>query len=115
MVIGVPRETFPGERRVALVPAVIPSLTKAGFQVSIEAGAGSAAGYLDSDYTAKGAQPRRTDAEPRCHGRRGAARYTRLENRSRQRPGLVMFLPALQQRIGRALRPDSGNPQVRQV
>ena len=56
MVIGVPRESFPGERRVALVPAVIPSLTKAGFQVAIEAGAGLAAGYLDTEYTANGAQ-----------------------------------------------------------
>ncbi|MGO4885391.1 MAG: Re/Si-specific NAD(P)(+) transhydrogenase subunit alpha [Bryobacteraceae bacterium] len=56
MVIGVPRETFPGERRVALVPAVIPSLAKAGFQVAVEAGAGMDAGYLDADYTAKGAQ-----------------------------------------------------------
>jgi len=56
MVIGVPRESFPGERRVALVPAVIPSLTKAGFQVLIEAGAGLAAGYLDTEYAAKGAQ-----------------------------------------------------------
>ena len=56
MVIGVPRESFPGERRVALVPAVIPSLTKAGFQLAIEAGAGLAAGYLDADYAAKGAQ-----------------------------------------------------------
>jgi NAD(P) transhydrogenase subunit alpha len=56
MVIGVPRETFPGERRVALAPAVIPSLTKAGFQVAIEAGAGLAAGYLDTEYAAKGAQ-----------------------------------------------------------
>jgi NAD(P) transhydrogenase subunit alpha len=56
MVVGVPRESFPGERRVALVPAVIPSLTKAGFQVAIEAGAGLAAGYLDAEYTSKGAQ-----------------------------------------------------------
>ena len=56
MVIGVPRESFPGERRVALVPAVVPSLTKAGFEVMVEAGAGLSAGYLDSDYTAKGAQ-----------------------------------------------------------
>ena len=56
MVIGVPRESFPGERRVALVPAVVPSLTKAGFQVAIEAGAGLAAGYLDAEYAAKGAQ-----------------------------------------------------------
>ena len=56
MVIGVPRESFPGERRVALVPAVIPTLTKAGFQVAVETGAGVAAGYVDTDYAAKGAQ-----------------------------------------------------------
>jgi NAD(P) transhydrogenase subunit alpha len=54
MIIGVPRESFPGERRVALAPAVIPSLAKAGFEVAIEAGAGFAAGYTDAAYTAKG-------------------------------------------------------------
>ena len=63
MVIGVPRESFPGERRIALVPAVLPSLTKAGFQVSIEAGAGLAAGYLDTEYSAKGAQLAATRAD----------------------------------------------------
>jgi NAD(P) transhydrogenase subunit alpha len=56
MVIGVPRESFPGERRVALVPAVIPSLAKAGLEVAVEAGAGVAAGYPDGDYAAKGAK-----------------------------------------------------------
>jgi NAD(P) transhydrogenase subunit alpha len=56
MIVGVPRETFPGERRVALVPAVIPSLTKAGLEVVVEAGAGAAAGYPDADYSAKGAK-----------------------------------------------------------
>jgi len=56
MIVGVPRETFPGERRVALVPAVIPNLTKAGLEVVVEAGAGAAAGYPDADYTAKGAK-----------------------------------------------------------
>jgi H+-translocating NAD(P) transhydrogenase subunit alpha len=56
MIVGVPRESFPGERRVALVPAVIPSLTKAGLEVVVEAGAGAAAGYPDADYTAKGAK-----------------------------------------------------------
>jgi H+-translocating NAD(P) transhydrogenase subunit alpha len=56
MIIGVPRESFPGERRVALVPGVISSLTKAGFEVVIEAGAGAEAGYPDGDYTAKGAR-----------------------------------------------------------
>src|SRR5271169_991967 len=56
MIIGVPTECFPGERRVALVPSVIPALAKAGFEVMIQAGAGSGAGYLDADYAAKGAK-----------------------------------------------------------
>ncbi|HWF12312.1 MAG TPA: Re/Si-specific NAD(P)(+) transhydrogenase subunit alpha [Candidatus Acidoferrales bacterium] len=56
MIVGVPRETYPGERRVALVPSVIPNLAKAGMEVIVEAGAGAAAGFLDSDYAAKGAK-----------------------------------------------------------
>ena len=56
MIVGVPRESFPGERRVAMVPAAVPSLTKAGLEVAIEAGAGIEAGYLDADYAAKGAK-----------------------------------------------------------
>ncbi len=55
MLVGVPREIFPGERRVALVPAVIPNLKKAGLEVILQAGAGVDAGYPDADYTAKGA------------------------------------------------------------
>ena len=55
MLVGVPREIFPGERRVALVPAVIPNLKKAGLEVVIEAGAGVEAGHPDAEYTAKGA------------------------------------------------------------
>jgi H+-translocating NAD(P) transhydrogenase subunit alpha len=56
MIVGVARESFPGERRVAIVPAVLPSLTKAGLEVVVEAGAGQEAGYLDADYAAKGAK-----------------------------------------------------------
>jgi NAD(P) transhydrogenase subunit alpha len=56
MIVGVPRESYPGERRVALVPAAIPNLTKVGLEVMIEAGAGAAAGYPDADYAAKGAK-----------------------------------------------------------
>src|SRR5258707_2340895 len=56
MIVGVPRESFPGERRVALVPAAIPNLTKAGLEIVVEAGAGAAAGDPDVDYTAKGAK-----------------------------------------------------------
>jgi len=63
MIVGVPRESFPGERRVALVPGAIPNLTKAGLQVVVEAGAGVSAGYPDADYVAKGAKivPSRAD------------------------------------------------------
>ena len=56
MIIGIPKETYPGERRVALVPMVIPTLTKAGFEVIVEANAGSQAGYPDTQYADKGAQ-----------------------------------------------------------
>ena len=56
MIVGVPRESFPGERRVALVPAAVPNLTKTGFQVVVEAEAGARAGYPDADYAAKGAK-----------------------------------------------------------
>jgi len=56
MIVGVPREGYPGERRVALVPAVLPNLKKAGLDVLIQAGAGQAAGYLDAEYLEKGAK-----------------------------------------------------------
>ena len=54
MIIGVPKESYPGERRVALVPAVLPTLTKAGFEIHIQAGAGIEAGYTDALYVEKG-------------------------------------------------------------
>ena len=56
MIIGVPKESYPGERRVALVPMVIPSLIKAGFEVLVEANAGVEAGYPDVQFTDKGAK-----------------------------------------------------------
>lgn len=49
--IAVPHETTPGERRVALIPAVAEQLTKQGLQVHLQAGAGCAAYYRDVDYT----------------------------------------------------------------
>src|SRR6202158_3455992 len=56
MIVGVPRETFPGERPLSLVPAAIPNIMKAALEVVVEAGAGAAAGYPDADYTGKGAK-----------------------------------------------------------
>ncbi len=55
MIIGIARETYPDERRVALVPGLVPILTKAGCEVLVEAAAGAPAGHADSSYTAKGA------------------------------------------------------------
>lgn len=56
MIAGVPKETDRGENRVALVPALVPSLVKAGCDVVVEAGAGAAAGFTDADFTGKGAR-----------------------------------------------------------
>ncbi len=55
MKIGVPRETFPGERRVALSPDAVSLVSKQGHTVAVEAGAGADAGYADDAYQAKGA------------------------------------------------------------
>jgi NAD(P) transhydrogenase subunit alpha len=54
--IGVPRETFPGEKRVATVPEVVEKLIKLGFAVAVEAGAGEAAHFSDDAYRAAGAE-----------------------------------------------------------
>lgn len=56
MIVGVPKESYPGERRVALVPAVVPMLAKAGLEVAIQSGAGERAGYPDGHYLDKGAK-----------------------------------------------------------
>jgi NAD(P) transhydrogenase subunit alpha len=56
MIIGVQTESWPGERRVALVPALVGPLVKAGAQVLVEAGAGAEAGFVDAEYQAKGAE-----------------------------------------------------------
>jgi H+-translocating NAD(P) transhydrogenase subunit alpha len=60
MKAGVPKETFPGERRVAVIPAVLPALGKLGIDVVIETEAGLAAGFPDEAYVEKGATVART-------------------------------------------------------
>jgi NAD(P) transhydrogenase subunit alpha len=55
-VIGVPRETFAGEKRVATVPEVAEKLIKLGFKVKVESGAGAAANFDDEAYRAAGAE-----------------------------------------------------------
>ncbi|HLH69534.1 MAG TPA: Re/Si-specific NAD(P)(+) transhydrogenase subunit alpha [Candidatus Dormibacteraeota bacterium] len=56
MRVAVPKETRPGERRVALVPDVVRRLRDASFQVGIEAGAGDAAGFDDDAYRQAGVE-----------------------------------------------------------
>ena len=54
--IGVPRETAAGEKRVATVPEVVEKLIKLGFRVAVESGAGDAANFADDTYRAAGAE-----------------------------------------------------------
>jgi NAD(P) transhydrogenase subunit alpha len=56
MIVGIPKETFPGERRVALIPAMVAGLRKAGLEVLVEHEAGAAAGFSDARYEEKGAR-----------------------------------------------------------
>ncbi len=55
-VIGVPKETWAGEKRVATVPEVVEKLIKLGFKVAVESGAGDAANFSDDVYRAAGAE-----------------------------------------------------------
>ena len=56
MLIGIPRETAAGEKRVATVPEVVEKLAKLGFRIAVEAGAGDAANFPDETYRAAGAE-----------------------------------------------------------
>ncbi|MBS1157479.1 MAG: Re/Si-specific transhydrogenase subunit alpha [Proteobacteria bacterium] len=56
LVIGVPREVFAGEKRVATVPDVVEKLIKLGFKVAVETGAGEPANFSDDTYRAAGAE-----------------------------------------------------------
>ena len=55
MLIGVPKEIYPGENRVALIPSGIDALLSAGFEVVVEEGAGDNAHFSDEDYRTCGA------------------------------------------------------------
>ena len=55
MKIGIPAETKPGERRVAVIPRDVLSLTRRGHEVNVQSGAGSGAGYPDDEFRECGA------------------------------------------------------------
>ena len=63
LTIGVPRETYAGEKRVAAVPEVVEKLIKLGFAVRVESGAGAAANFSDESYQAAGARIAASAAE----------------------------------------------------
>ncbi|HEX5806836.1 MAG TPA: Re/Si-specific NAD(P)(+) transhydrogenase subunit alpha [Macromonas sp.] len=63
LTIGIPKETFPNEKRVATVPEVVEKLIKLGFSVTVETGAGDAANCSDDSYRAAGAQVAGSAAE----------------------------------------------------
>ena len=56
MIVAIPKETFPGENRVALVPANVPALVKAGVEIAVESGAGASALQQDEAYISQGAK-----------------------------------------------------------
>jgi NAD(P) transhydrogenase subunit alpha len=56
MIVAVPKETYPEEQRIALIPQAVPALTKAGLEVVIEAGAGEGINSQDGDFEAQGAR-----------------------------------------------------------
>jgi NAD(P) transhydrogenase subunit alpha len=89
MTIGIPRETLSGERRVAIVPAQVPALIKAGSDVIVERGAGADAGFTDEEFVQKGARLGSRDEvfsadillqvrTPPANGEAGAADLARL-------------------------------------
>ena len=63
MIVGVPAESMRGERRVALVPAVVSTIGASGAEVLVERGAGDAAGFADEAYSAAGARIAASAAE----------------------------------------------------
>ena len=75
MRVAVPRETAPGERRVALVPETVSKLRESGFEVRIERGAGAAAGFVDESYAEAGADI--VDAATLLDGARGVVRVAK--------------------------------------
>jgi len=56
LIVGVVKETFPSEKRVAIVPDNVPLFVKAGMDIIVEAGAGYEAGFTDDNYREKGAE-----------------------------------------------------------
>jgi H+-translocating NAD(P) transhydrogenase subunit alpha len=91
MRVAVPKETAPGERRVALVPETVSKLRDAGFEVRVERGAGASAGFSDEDYAAAGAEVTAADSLlPGAHAVAGVARPS-PESVAAMAPGTIVI------------------------
>jgi H+-translocating NAD(P) transhydrogenase subunit alpha len=99
MKVGVPRETTPGEHRVALVPESVKRLTGSGFEIELERGAGEAASFLDSAYEEAGAA---LVADPYSADAVAKVQTPSIEEAGRLRDGqiLIGFLQPLTDREG---------------
>ncbi len=75
MRVAVPRETAPGECRVALVPETVSKLRESGFEIRVERGAGANAGFLDESYAEAGADI--VDSAVLLDGARGVVRVAK--------------------------------------
>ena len=93
MRIAVPRETAPGERRVALVPESCKKLIQAGYEIAIEAGAGEAAGFADEAYREVGVAIEADPAAPARLGRPRPRRSTPPRSRAAGRDEVAWMRP----------------------
>ena len=84
-VIGIPKETYPGEKRVATAPEVVTKLIGLGFAVTVESGAGDGASFYDDAYAAAGAQDRRQRRRSLVERPTSSSRCARLRSRARSR------------------------------
>jgi NAD(P) transhydrogenase subunit alpha len=83
--VAVPKETAPGERRVALVPEIVKKLAEAGFEIAVEAGAGAEATFSDQDFEQAGA----TIAPSREELLRGAGGVVKVQKPSAEEIDLL--------------------------
>ena len=92
MRVAVPRETAPGERRVALVPETVSKLRERGFEIRVERGAGAAAGFPDDELRGGGRRARRRAVRcSRAPRASSAWPLPPLTKPRRSRPGTVLI------------------------
>ena len=110
MRVAVPRETAPGERRVALVPETVSKLRAAGFEVSVERGAGAQAGFPDDEYVEAGGELVEGTTPARRRGMRRPRRSPDGHEIDAMAPGTVLigFLEPLTDAAGIARLRERG-------